>query len=197
MGSATLSPQSAPWVTGRVASLSPFAQDSPSFSSVCLTAKASTKEDQLVACLPLWRHKNQRFCTLMSLSTPSKPGQLATLHRKSLCPLSCPIGSPSGGSKAVTVPPGTVGDGGDHPRMAVAGPVSRRSRMEEDPGSVLGSDPPVLLLGYRKIAVSRLTDVERFQGDQLWETPRPQSPLAGSSLSGSLRGVGLLEKLEG
>ena len=69
--------------------------------------------------------------------------------------------------------------------------------MEEDPGSVLGSDPPVLLLGYRKIAVSRLTDVERFQGDQLWETPRPQSPLAGSSLSGSLRGVGLLEKLEG
>lgn len=77
--------------------------------------------------------------------------------------------------------------------------------MEEDPGSGLGSGPPVLLLswvaaaspGYRKIAVSRLTDVERFQGDRLWETPRPQSPLASSSLGGSLHGVGLLEQLEG
>lgn len=79
--------------------------------------------------------------------------------------------------------------------------------MEEDPGSVLGSDPPVLLLswvaaaspGYRKIAVSRLTDVERFQGDRLWETPRPQSPLASPSLGGSLwaGGGGLLEQLEG
>ena len=37
------------------------------------------------------------------------------------------------------MPPGTMGDRGDHPGMTVAGPVSRRSRMEEGPGSVLGS----------------------------------------------------------
>lgn len=68
--------------------------------------------------------------------------------------------------------------------------------MVEGLGSVLGSDPPVLLLswvaaaslGYRKIAVSRLTDVERFQGDQVQETPRPRSPLAGPSLRESLQG---------
>ena len=68
--------------------------------------------------------------------------------------------------------------------------------MAEGPGSVLGSGPPVLLLscvaaaslGYRKIAVSRLMDVERFQGDRVWETPRPRSPLAGPSLGGLLQG---------
>ena len=165
-------------------------------SSVSPTPKVSTKENQLVACLPLWRRKNQRFYTLMSVSIPSKSGQSAALHRKSLWPLSSSTGSPSGGSKAVAVPPGTVGGGGDPPGMAVAGPGSRRSRMVEGPGSVPGLDPPALLLswvaaaslGYSKIAVSRLTDVERFQGDQVRETPRPRSPLAGPPLGESLQG---------
>ena len=56
--------------------------------------------------------------------------------------------------------------------------------------------PPVLLLswvaaaslGYSKLAVSQLTDVERFQGDQVRETPRPRSPLASPSLGESLQG---------
>lgn len=173
-----------------------FAQDFPNLSSVSPTCKVSTKEDQLVVCLPLWRCKNQRFYTLMSLSIPSKSGQLAALHRKSLWQLSSSTGSPSGGSKAVAVPTGTVGNGGDPSGMAVAGPGSRRNRMVEGPGSVLGSDPPVLLLswvataslGYKKIAISWLTDVERFQGDQFRETPRPRSPLAGPSLGESLQG---------
>lgn len=59
-----------------------FAQDFPNLSSVSPTSKVSTKEDQLVVCLPLWRRRNQRFYTLMSLSIPSKSGQLAALHRK-------------------------------------------------------------------------------------------------------------------
>ena len=102
------------------------------------------------------------------------------------------------------MPPGTVGDGGDHPGMTVAGPVSRRSRMAEGPGSVLGSGPPVLLLswvaaaslGYRKIAVSQLMDVGGFKEIGSGKLQDHGRPWPAHHSVGCCREGGLLEKLE-
>lgn len=78
-------------MTDRVTSLSPFTQDLASFSSVSPTAKASTKEGQLVVFLPPWRRKNQRFYTLMSLSIPSKSGQLPRYIEKASVHFHAPL----------------------------------------------------------------------------------------------------------
>lgn len=72
-------------------SLSPFTQDFASFSSVSPTSKASTKEGQLVVFLPLWRRKNQRFYVLMSLSIPSKSGQLPRYIEKASVRFHAPL----------------------------------------------------------------------------------------------------------
>ena len=86
--------------------------------------------------LRLSRCKNQKSCILVSPSIPSKPRQLATLYRKASVHFPPPPDPLPEAQRQSQCPQALWEVGNDQPGAIMAGPVSRRSRMVEGPGSL-------------------------------------------------------------
>lgn len=170
-----------------MASSSHFAQDSHSW--LCKPAsKASTKEDQLAAC-----HSGGAKPEVLHPDEPLHPKQIWTVGRLTEkasvhfpAPPRLTFWRLKGSHRCPRAPweMGATSQGWQWLVQSLeAGWRTRLSPWLRAHLYCFSSWVALTSPGWEG-AVSRLTDVERFQGDRLWKLPRPQSPWPSPSLGG-------------